>query len=156
MKNTLAYIKINRMDSLSEQELLEGGKNTLVFLGIAPDDSEEDAIEKIKAFSTECQNSGFNVIAETVFKGSGRQAVRFLKNIIGKIKYIDCIVTPSINCFGTHPEPFAEVIEFMNSEGVCFYTPKEERLRRYSADVPRFAYKPQEWRKPWMKHIKSG
>ena len=40
MKNTLAYIKINRMDSLSEQELLECGKNTLVFLGIAPDDSE--------------------------------------------------------------------------------------------------------------------
>ena len=59
MKNTLAYIKINRMDYLSEQELLAGGKNTLVFLGIAPDDNEEDAIEKIKAFSTDCQNSGF-------------------------------------------------------------------------------------------------
>ena len=130
MKNTLAYIKINRMDSLSEQELLEGGKNTLVFLGIAPDDSEEDAIEKIKAFSTDCQNSGFNVMAETIFMGSGQQAVRFLKNIIGKIKYIDCVVTPSINCFGTQPEPFAEVIDFMNSEGVCFYTPKEERLRQ--------------------------
>ena len=89
MKNTLAYIKINRMDSLSEQELLEGGKNTLVFLGIAPDDNEDGAIEKIKAFSTECQNSGFNVMAETIFMGSGQQAVRFLKNIIGKIKYID-------------------------------------------------------------------
>ena len=62
--------------------------------------------------------------------GSGQQAVRFLKNIIGKIKYIDCIVTPSVNCFGTQPEPFAEVIDFMNSEGVCFYTPREERLRQ--------------------------
>ena len=130
MKNTLAHIKINRMDSLSEQELLEGGKNTLVFLGIAPDDNEDGAIEKIKAFSTECQNSGFNVMAETIFMGSGQQAVRFLKNIIGKIKYIDCIVTPSVNCFGTQPEPFAEVIDFMNSEGVCFYTPREERLRQ--------------------------
>ena len=130
MKNTLAYIKINRMDSLSEQELLEGGKNTLVFLGIAPDDNEDGAIEKIKAFSTECQNSGFNVMAETIFMGSGQQAVRFLKNIIGKIKYIDCIVTPSVNSFGTQPEPFAEVIDFMNSEGVCFYTPREERLRQ--------------------------
>ena len=118
------------MDSLSEQELLEGGKNTLVFLGIAPDDNEDGAIEKIKAFSTECQNSGFNVMAETIFMGSGQQAVRFLKNIIGKIKYIDCIVTPSVNCFGTQPEPFAEVIDFMNSEGVCFYTPREERLRQ--------------------------
>ena len=130
MKNTLAYIKINKMDYLSEQELLAGGKNTLVFLGIAPDDNEDGAIEKIKAFSTDCQNSGFNVIAETIFMGSGQQAVRFLKNIIGKIKYIDCIVTPSVNCFGTQPEPFAEVIDFMNSEGVCFYTPREERLRQ--------------------------
>ena len=130
MKNTLAYIKINKMDYLSEQELLAGGKNTLVFLGIAPDDNEDGAIEKIKAFSTECQNSGFNVMAETIFMGSGQQAVRFLKNIIGKIKYIDCIVTPSVNCFGTQPEPFADVIDFMNSEGVCFYTPREERLRQ--------------------------
>ena len=74
------------------------------------------------------RHSALNV--RTAASMCGQQAVRFLKNIIGKIKYIDCIVTPSVNCFGTQPEPFAEVIDFMNSEGVCFYTPKEERLRQ--------------------------
>ena len=107
MQNTLVYIKLNRIGTLSEDELLTGGKNTLLFLPISS-----------------------KVIAETVFIGSAEETARFLKKIVCKIRYLDCVVLPSTACFAEDPETLAEVIEFMACEGVLMYKPNKERLEQ--------------------------
>ena len=129
MQNTLVYIKLNRISALSEDELLMGGKNTLLFLPISSKVNEEEAIRTIKLFSEDCQKTCFHVIAETVFIGSAEETARFLKKIVCKIRYLDCVVLPSIACFDEDPETLAEVIEFMASEGVLVYKPNKERLK---------------------------
>ena len=86
MQNTLVYIKLNRISALSEDELLMGGKNTLLFLPISSKVNEEEAIRTIKLFSEDCQKTGFHVIAETVFIGSAEETARFLKKIVCKIR----------------------------------------------------------------------
>ena len=128
MQNTLVYIKLNRIGTLSEDELLTGGKNTLLFLPISSKVNEEEAIRTIRLFSEDCQKTGFHPIAETVFIGDAVEASRFLKKIVCKIRYLDCVVLPSIACFDEDPETLAEVIEFMASEGVLVYKPNKERL----------------------------
>ena len=45
MNNTLAYIKINKINHISENELLNGGKNTLVFTRIDEGDNQDKAIK---------------------------------------------------------------------------------------------------------------
>lgn len=128
MQNTLVYIKLNRIDSLSEDELLTGGKNTLLFLPISAITNEEEAIKTIKLFSADCQKSGFHVIAETVFFGNVAETARFLKKIVCKVRYLDCVVLPMTTCFDNDSETLEEVIEFMASEGVLLYKPNQERL----------------------------
>lgn len=128
MQSTLVYIKLNRIGTLSEDELLTGGKNTLLFLPISSKVNEEEAIRTIRLFSEDCQKTGFHPIAETVFIGDAVEASRFLKKIVCKIRYLDCVVLPSIACFDEDPETLAEVIEFMASEGVLVYKPNKERL----------------------------
>ena len=130
MQHTLSYIKINRIDYMTEQELLIGGRNTLLFLGMRSGDNEEAAVETIKLFSEDCQKTGFNVIAETVFIGSGAEAARYLRKIISRIKYIDCVVIPSTGFFGNQPEIVAGITEFMESEGVLLYKATKERLEQ--------------------------
>lgn len=130
MQNTLVYIKLNRIGTLSEDELLTGGKNTLLFLPISSKVNEEEAIRTIRLFSEDCQKTGFHVIAETVFIGSAEETARFLKKIVCKIRYLDCVVLPSTACFAEDPETLAEVIEFMACEGVLMYKPNKERLEQ--------------------------
>ena len=130
MQDTLVYIKLNRIGTLSEDELLTGGKNTLLFLPISSKVNEEEAIRTIRLFSEDCQKTGFHPIAETVFIGDAVEASRFLKKIVCKIRYLDCVVLPSIACFDEDPETLAEVIEFMASEGVLMYKPNKERLEQ--------------------------
>ena len=108
---------------MSEDEL-----NTLLFLPISSKVNEEEAIRTIRLFSEDCQKTGFHPIAETVFIGDAVEASRFLKKIVCKIRYLDCVVLPSIACFDEDPETLAEVIEFMASEGVLVYKPNKERL----------------------------
>ena len=115
---------------MSEDELLTGGKNTLLFLPISSKVNEEEAIRTIRLFSEDCQKTGFHVIAETVFIGSAEETARFLKKIVCKIRYLDCVVLPSIACFDEDPETLAEVIEFMASEGVFMYKPNKDRLEQ--------------------------
>ena len=128
MQNTLVYIKLNRIGTLSEDELLTGGKNTLLFLPISSKVNEEEAIRTIRLFSEDCQKTGFHVIAETVFTGNGNETARSLKKIVCKIRYLDCGLLPSTACFAEDPETLAEIIEFMASEGVLMYKPNKERL----------------------------
>ena len=130
MQNTLVYIKLNRISALSEDELLMGGKNTLLFLPLSSKIDENEAIRTIKLFSEDCQKTGFHPIAETVFIGNAAEAARFLKKIVCKIRYLDCVVLPSIACFAEDPETLAEVIEFMACEGVLMYKPNKERLEQ--------------------------
>ena len=113
---------------MSEDELLIGGKNTLLFLPISSKIDENEAIKTIKLFSADCQRTGFHPIAETVFIGNAAEAARFLIKIVCKIRYLDCVVLPSIACFDDAPETLAELIEFMASEGVLVYKPNKERL----------------------------
>jgi len=130
MQDTLVYIKLNRIGTLSEDELLMGGKNTLLFLPISSKVKEDEAIRTIKLFSEDCQRTGFHPIAETVFIGNAAEAARFLKKIVCKIRYLDCVVLPSIACFDEDPETLAEIIEFMASEGVLIYKPNKDRLEQ--------------------------
>ncbi len=69
---------------MSEDELLMGGKNTLLFLPISSKIDENEAIRTIKLFSEDCQKTGFHVIAETVFIGSAEETARFLKKSSAK------------------------------------------------------------------------
>ena len=130
MQDTLVYIKLNRIGTLSEDELLMGGKNTLLFLPISSKVKEDDAIRTIKLFSEDCQRTGFHPIAETVFIGNAAEAEKINKKIVCKIRYLDCVVLPSIACFDEDPETLAEIIEFMASEGVLIYKPNKDRLEQ--------------------------
>lgn len=69
---------------MSEDELLTGGKNTLLFLPISSKINEEEAIRTIRLFSEDCQKTGFHPIAETVFIGDAVEASRFLKKSSAK------------------------------------------------------------------------
>ena len=66
----------------------------------------------------------------TAFIGNAAEAARFLKKIVCKIRYLDCVVLPSTACFDEDPEMLAEVIEFMACEGVLMYKPNKERLEQ--------------------------
>ena len=135
MNNTLAYIKINKINHISENELLNGGKNTLVFTRINEADNQDEAIKKAHAFSARCTKAGLHVFGEAVFVGSKNKAAHFVKCVVSKITFIDSIATPTIRVLADNHENAFEVMDFLDSEGVMLITNTLGRFQAVSDTV---------------------
>lgn len=135
MNNTLAYIKINKINHISENELLNGGKNTLVFTRIDEGDNQEKAIKRTQAFSARCSKAGLHVFGEAVYIGSENDAAHFIKCVVSKITFIDSIATPTIRVLADNHESAFEVIGFLDSEGVMLITNTLGRFQAVSDTV---------------------
>lgn len=122
MNSTLAYIKINKINHIPERELLNGGKNTLVFTRIDEGGNQDEAIKKTQDFSAQCSKAGLHVLGETVFVGSENKAAHFVKCIVSKITFIDSIATPTIRVLAGNHESAFDVMDFLDSEGVMLIT----------------------------------
>ena len=135
MNNTLAYIKINKINHISENELLNGGKNTLEFTRIDEGDNQDKAIKRTQAFSSRCSKAGLHVFGEAVCGGIENKAAHFIKCVVSKITFIDSITTPTIRVLADNHESAFEVMDFLDSEGVMLITNTLSRFQAVSDTV---------------------
>ena len=134
MEKSSVYIKMNSVEHLSDDDLVESSL-AWVFTRIEAGEDENEALTRLKRLSSQARRSGFHILGETLIVGDLFRAQQFICSVIANFRLTDSIITDTIYSISDNCKSAVKMVDYLESEGARLIIPMFGQFRDISNSV---------------------